>query len=311
MRIAHFSDIHLLALGGHGVRQFLNKRMLGGANVLLNRSKHYRNEAVAALVADLNARDDIDHVCVTGDVTNLGLAAEFELARQVLGGLKLGAHHVSVIPGNHDYYTHANVAGDDFCRSFGPHLTSDVALSDGQVFPYLRVRGEAAFIGLSTGVVSGWGLAYGRLGQAQLDALALALAHPATAGKARIVLIHHPPIQNKILRRGRSLLDAPALGEVLRRHGAELILHGHEHHDLAYEIAGPGDSRIPVRGVPSGAYVGRRKDRHARYHVYTLEPGTGGRPVLAASVEVRVYDPAAGSLSAGKAAPGGIAALRT
>jgi len=38
MRIAHFSDLHVLALGGVGWARYLNKRLTGVANLALRRA---------------------------------------------------------------------------------------------------------------------------------------------------------------------------------------------------------------------------------------------------------------------------------
>src|SRR4029077_16349126 len=71
--------------------------------------------------------------------------------------------------------------------------------------------------------------ATGRLGAAQLGRLAALLDEHA--GTFRVVLIHHPP-QTRPEWRARRLIDGDAFIAVLRKHGAELVLHGHEHLDL-------------------------------------------------------------------------------
>ncbi|HEV7555716.1 MAG TPA: metallophosphoesterase, partial [Kofleriaceae bacterium] len=103
MRLAHFSDLHLLS--GAGVRwlELANKRWIGAMNLLTNRARHYHTAAFEDMVADLNAQR-IDHILCTGDVTNLALQQEFEFARTLFDRLALGPNEVTVIPGNHDAY---------------------------------------------------------------------------------------------------------------------------------------------------------------------------------------------------------------
>ena len=312
MKLAHISDIHILSLGGHGFRAFLNKRLAGGANILLNRRANYKNEVAFALVDDMNARGGFDHVCITGDLTSLALKAEFEIAGELLAKLRGGPPGVSLIPGNHDFYTKGSEREKSFETAFGHFMKSDVDLGTGGPFPYLHVRGDAAIVGLSTGIATGLLFAYGVLGEAQLAGLERALTHPSTQGKARVVLIHHPPVKTtRFLRGGRSLRDAAALGEILKAHGAELVLHGHEHEDLAYDIPGRDGGSIPVRGVPSASYVGRHAYRHARYHIYELLRLDGAaRPTLV-SREVRSYQAAGGGFADVDAVPLGVEALRT
>ena len=66
----------------------------------------------------------------------------------------------------------------------------------------------------------------------------------------RIVLIHHP-VGVGISKTGHELLDLAEFGEVIARKGAELVLHGHEHVQVDYELPGP-TGPVPVHGVASG-----------------------------------------------------------
>jgi 3',5'-cyclic AMP phosphodiesterase CpdA len=149
-------------------------------------------------------------------------------------------------------------------------------------FPLVRVRGEVAVVGLSTALPSPPPLADGWIGRTQLAAVAEKLA--ALAGKFRIVALHHPPYTNRhsILR---GLRDRGALQQIFERVGAELVLHGHEHRDLRVMLPGPRGP-IPVIGVGSGTYDDPRRERRARYNVYTVDDGR------LVSVETRVHDPA-------------------
>src|ERR1700733_14209012 len=105
MRIAHFSDLHLLSLAGVGPHRFLNKRLTGYANLRLKRGSIHRSAYVRAIAKD-TYRSGVDHVVITGDITNLALEPEFELAREVIrDDLGLAPRDVSMVPGNHDLYT--------------------------------------------------------------------------------------------------------------------------------------------------------------------------------------------------------------
>ena len=54
------------------------------------------------------------------------------------------------------------------------------------------------------------------------------------------------------MNRFRHLRDAPTLREVLRKHGAELVLHGHLHESSLIWLSGPRDG-IPCVGAPSAS----------------------------------------------------------
>ncbi|HEY7956670.1 MAG TPA: metallophosphoesterase, partial [Polyangia bacterium] len=280
MIVAHFSDVHALALDGVPAWQWASKRLAGYLNLRLNRREKHRVQLFEALVEDLN-RNPADQVIVTGDLTNLSLAPELALARSILDRLALGPNNVTVVPGNHDVYTLDALWSRSFHKMFAPYFHSDDGGAD---FPVVRVRGELAIFGLSTAFPSPPPLADGWIGRAQLAALETALG--AHAGKFRVLALHHPPVKNRasILR---GLRDRGALQRVLARSGCELVIHGHEHRDLRVTMEGPSGA-IPVIGVGSGSYEDDRQERRARYNVYTVE---NGRLV---NVQTRVHDRASG-----------------
>ena len=72
-------------------------------------------------------RAGVDHVAVTGDLTNLALETEFEAVRELLED-ELGLHpsEVSVVPGNHDLYTRGAMRGRRFVRYFGAYVESEL-----------------------------------------------------------------------------------------------------------------------------------------------------------------------------------------
>ena len=279
MRIAHFSDIHALTLDGMKPWQWVSKRVAGYANLLTKRRNRHPVALFEALVADVD-RLGVDEVVVTGDLTNLSLDGEYRQAKAILDRLRVGAGHVTVIPGNHDVYTLDALVGGGFQRVFAPYLASDERRAE--TFPVVRRRGDVAIIGISTARPSPVPLADGWVGRRQLAAVEQALA--AHEGAFRVLLIHHPPVDNRwsILR---GLRDRGALQKVLARVGAELVLHGHEHRDIRTSLAGP-HGEIPVIGVGSGSYDDRRPERRARYNVYTVARGA------LTGVETRVFDPA-------------------
>jgi 3',5'-cyclic AMP phosphodiesterase CpdA len=283
MRVAHISDLHALDLHGVSPLRFLNKRLLGGLNLLRKRAAHHPLRILDALCRDLN-RQPLDHIVVTGDLSNLSFPTELMRARQSIDTLQLGPEAVSVIPGNHDVYVWEAYFAHHFERCFAPYCRSDGAPADSAPhFPFTRVRGEVAFIGCSTALPSPPPLADGWLGRRQLREIEAQLDR--LRDHFRVLLIHHPPVPYR-LDLLRALRDRKALHAVLRRTGCELILHGHEHRDLRAELPGPAGP-IPVIGVGSSTYNDPRPERRARYNIYTVEAAPARF-----SVEQRVFDPA-------------------
>ena len=70
-------------------------------------------------------------------------------------------------------------------------------------------------------------------------------------------------------------MDASILKRVIAAHGADLLLHGHDHLRMINWLHGPKGTRIPAVGVPSASSApGRDKDA-AGYNLYRID-GTRG-----------------------------------
>ncbi len=261
--LAHLSDLHM-AIEPRG-SQLLGKRGLGYINWLRKRKDIHRPEVLDALVRDLKTQN-FDHIAVTGDLVNFSLPDEYARARDWLAALG-NPRDVTTMPGNHDVYVRGVEAMPG--QFWGDYIRGDDGL---ERFPFLRRRGDVALIALSTGVATGPFMATGRLGGRQLSRLAEILAQ--TRDSFRIVLIHHPP-KSPLRRYLRRLVDAPALRRVLAEWGAELLLHGHDHHSSLVLLDGPNGTKIPAAGVPSAsAAAPHGEEGAAAYHLFKID-GTG------------------------------------
>ena len=245
--------MHLGPIAGFTPRYWNLKRALGYANWLRNRRPAYQRAVLDRIVADLEAQAP-DHIAVTGDLTNIGLPQEHINA---LTWLRASGppERVSVIPGNHDIYS--RLGGDPGTRALGglhglqcrkgPRMPGH-----GEAFPFVRMLGPVALIGINSAVPTPPLVASGRLGAGQLARVAAVLERLARADVFRLVLIHHPPLPGQA-RRYRDLEDAAALETVLARHGAELVIHGHNHHNMLAWCATGAGGKLPVVGAPSAA----------------------------------------------------------
>jgi 3',5'-cyclic AMP phosphodiesterase CpdA len=153
-------------------------------------------------------------------------------------------------------------------------------------FPFVRVRRHVAIIGVSTAAPTPVGSASGRVGKRQLDALDRQLEALGRDGLFRVVLIHHPPLQQGFGQR-RQLTDSEDFHAVIGRRGAELILHGHMHRSLIGHLPTP-DGKVPVIGVPSASARAHGSKDHARYHLYRIARVEGRWDV---EIEVRGVAP--------------------
>jgi 3',5'-cyclic AMP phosphodiesterase CpdA len=149
-------------------------------------------------------------------------------------------------------------------------------------FPFVRIRGDVALVGVSTACPMPPGFAGGTVGDRQLAVLKDKLAELGRRGLCRIVLIHHPPFGDPRHRR-KELTDYPAFCRCIEMAGAELVLHGHTHKSGLTKIPVPG-GHTPVIGVPAASSRGHGGKDHARYHLYRIKRDGDGWRV---EVEVR------------------------
>lgn len=262
--LAHLSDVHLGPLPTPNPFELIGKSGLGFLNWLRKRHRVHRPEVLAAIVSDLRAQTS-DHIAVTGDLINLSLRSEFAPARVWLEFLGTPTE-ITAVPGNHDCYVRATAHCAQ--RDWGDYMRGDA----GEGFPFVRRRGSVALIGLSTALPTLPLAATGRLHGNQLARLDDVLTALAREHAFRVVLIHHPPVEGA--NRFRRLVDAAALRAILRRCGAELVLHGHHHTASLAWLAGPR-SPIPCVGVPSASGAPGHRDEPAAYNLYQIdgEPG--------------------------------------
>lgn len=270
-RLAHLSDPHLGSLPRPRLHELAGKRALGFFNWLRKRRGLHQEDVLAELIVDMRSFKP-DHLAITGDLINLSLEKEFEPARAWLEALGT-PHDVTVVPGNHDAYVGATASHSG--KHWGEFMTNDaVQVLVGQeiTYPFVRRRGSVALIGLSTAVPTLPFMATGKLGRGQLMRFSRILAELKDEGAFRVVLIHHPP-KSSPAHRFRRLVDAHNFRAVLAEHGADLVLHGHNHvHSLIW-LDGP-KRRIPAFGVPSASSPPHSRHDAAGYNIYEI----GGAP---------------------------------
>ncbi|MFN0219694.1 MAG: metallophosphoesterase family protein [Hyphomicrobium sp.] len=266
--LAHFSDVHLSPLIGLQPQYWTAKRALGALNWLRLRHKVHRRAIVDELVADALALN-VDHIAVTGDLTNLGLPLEHAAALDWLSNVA-PPNRLTVIPGNHDVYS--SMRGDPGVERWAPYMGGDAATL---AFPFVRRIGPLALIGLNSAVPTPPFFASGRLGGEQIDVARDLLERLRGENVIRVVLIHHPPMPGLTAPR-RALGDAAHIQHVLERIGSELVLYGHNHRvrcDWLEAETGP----IPVIAAASASAARTHGgDELASYNLFTFFTGDRG-----------------------------------
>ncbi len=237
-KLAHFSDIHMPPMPKPTLLELTGIRILGLTSWALSRKKIHRQNVFRAFEKDIKAQD-IDHYAFSGDLVNIASRAEVKRATLWLKGFA-PADKMSYVPGNHDAYTEDAIASvlhywQDYMKpcADGAQILEDLGIElDDQVphgpFPFVRVFGRVALIGVSSAYASPPFMATGVMGEKQRVRLAKILSHLKKEGYFRVMMIHHPPLP-RLTPSVRALKDSVELKDILTDSGAELVLYGHNH----------------------------------------------------------------------------------
>jgi predicted phosphodiesterase len=285
-RIAHLSDLHIAPIRARladETRRFL-KRPIGN-----------NLEWTELILADA-ARHGVDHVVITGDLSQSGRKQQFACVREVLKDYD-DPQRLSIVPGNHDvsyrdFITKGRAKPDHpakltgFLKAFShvipAQLPPEIGLTKDGVFPSVKFIGEGgsvALIGIDT--TRGFsthmpGLnSLGIVSRSQFAALREILESKALESRTKIVLMHHHPMiipyynwfdNLKSLMRSKQLLDL-----LYDRH-VDLILHGHKHHPFCWQSHTFDDHNLSVicAGPPDAYANGMERPKELIYNIYAL-----------------------------------------
>ena len=174
-------------------------------------------------------RDEADLLILAGDLTNYGKASEMEPLLNVLVRLRLP---VVAVLGNHDYESGQEAELMKMMTEEGIKVLDGTAYErDGVGF-----AGTKGFIGgFGRGVLTAFGEPeIKRIVQASIDeALKLERAMSQLRTEKRVVVLHYAPVVGTVTGEPAEIfpyLGTSRLAEVVDRHGANLIVHGHAHH---------------------------------------------------------------------------------
>lgn len=245
------------------MRHFSPKKLMGAMSWHFNRKYHQLPTIAGALRTDIIAAN-VDHVAFTGDIVNISGRQEFDQGLKWLSAMG-SPDFISYTPGNHDAYV--DVPWVNGIGKFASYMSSEN--SRDQTFPFIRLRRNIALFGLNGACPQNILSAGGTIGPRQLKKLAESLELFKQRGFYRVVMVHHPAAPDLAHNR-RALSDVDALSDVLKAHGAELVIHGHNHKSSLHYTEGKTE-RIPIIGVPSASMRPSLKYEAAAWNRYEIE----------------------------------------
>jgi Icc-related predicted phosphoesterase len=174
-------------------------------------------------------RDEADLLVLAGDLTNYGKTSEMDPLLNVLVRLRLP---IVAVLGNHDYESGQQ---DELMKMM---TTEGIKVLDGTAYERDGVgfAGTKGFIGgFGRGVLTAFGEPeIKRIVQATIDeTLKLERAMSQLRTEKRIVVLHYAPVVGTVQGEPSEIfpyLGTSRLAEVVDRHGANIVIHGHAHH---------------------------------------------------------------------------------
>ena len=193
-------------------------------------------------------RDEADVLVIAGDLTNYGKKEEMESLLNALVRIRVP---IIAVLGNHDYESNQQ---DELIRMM---TAEGIKVLDGTGYERDGVgfAGTKGFLGgFGRGVLTAFGEPQIKaFVQAGIDeALKLERALLQLQSEKRVVVLHYAPIPETIHGEPEQIypyLGTARLAEVVDRHGAALVFHGHAHHG---SLTGKTTAGVPVHNVALG-----------------------------------------------------------
>jgi Icc-related predicted phosphoesterase len=207
---------------------------------------HFTPERYTPLRDQMNhVRDEADVLVIAGDLTNFGQPEEMEPLVNALVRLRVP---VIVVLGNHDFENGKEV---ELVRMM---TAEGIKVLDGSAYE----RDGVGFAG-TKGFVGGFGrgmlTAFGEpeiktFVRAGIDeAVKLERAMSLLRTQKRVVVLHYSPILGTVEGETPEIypfMGTSRLAEVVDRHGADFVVHGHAHHG---KLDGKTTAGVPVHNV--------------------------------------------------------------
>jgi uncharacterized protein len=207
---------------------------------------HFSPQSFAKLKDQFErVRDEADVLVLAGDLTNYGQPDEMEPLLNVLVRLRLPT---IVVLGNHDYESGKE---EELRRML---IAASVKVLDGSGYERdgIGFAGTKGFVGgFGRGVLTAFGEREIKdFVRASVDeAMKLERGMSQLRTQKRVIVLHYSPIAETVQGEAPEIfpfLGTSRLAEVIDRHGADLVLHGHAHHGKPEGRTAGG---VPVHNV--------------------------------------------------------------
>jgi Icc protein len=237
-RIAHLSDLHLLE-EDYRSRTGLARYRLAFLSTGVRLDVDLRRQRALAALKRAH-KLHVDHVLITGDLTEDGTLGQYESLADLLDESGLAPERVTLVPGNHDAY-----AEPEAWRAAleGPLAAYRETSDEGAV----TVVGDAVIKPVST-VMDGqhFTRAAGVVRDSALHDIRRLAADGVTESRTLIVAQHHAPLgmANPVWNYFDGTMGASTMRDLLAELPELHVVHGHVHHKTTLSLFGRSHAQV-------------------------------------------------------------------
>lgn len=236
--LAHLTDLHMLERDHHKRRglsrtrlQFLSTGAALDAEARLQR---------ATRMLQLAQRGGADHILLTGDLTEDGVDAQFEMLAEALLASGVEPERVTLVPGNHDAYVDFRA----FDRALAGPLRAYRATSQERSRTPLP---GAVVVPVSTTIEGQWFTrSRGAIRAEDLAHIRRVASDPRNRERAVVVAQHHPPSHHPLfaVEWFDGVDNVAAMRDLLHERSRVHVLHGHTHRRSTKHLSGREHAQI-------------------------------------------------------------------
>jgi len=223
--IAQLTDLHLLE-DNHADRPLGPRARLSLLSFGRRLDAAERRRRAASALAEARA-ESVDHLLITGDLTEDGELAQFEVLAELLADSRISPERITLVPGNHDAYADGGTYAAALAGPLRPYAaTSAIATA-------LRFR-DVTIVPVSTAFHQSPLRSAGAIVGAELETLGQIAADPSLRGRPLVFAQHHPPGRHfvPLFHWIDGLVEHSALSALFERCPHLHVIHGHTHHKV-------------------------------------------------------------------------------
>ncbi len=235
--LAQLTDLHLLE-DNYGDRPFGPRARLSYLSFGRSLDPAERRRRVASWLAEVK-RNSVDHLLITGDLTEDGHLAQFEALAELLADSRIAPERITLVPGNHDAYTDGGTWDEAMRGPLKPYAATSV------IGVPLRFR-DMTIVPVSTAFHQSALRSAGAIARNELEALARLTVDPEFSDRPLVFAQHHPPGRHflPILQWIDGFLEHRALMALFDRCPHLHVVHGHTHHQVNKSVKKGEEPRV-------------------------------------------------------------------